>query len=147
MNSLWYPNIFSSIPTGFFFGYIYLNPNAKPINAGIIGVILNVILSYGIDYLWFGKQVQSSDDDDISKERYRPAWDIPQFARFGEGPLTFELMNKMMGSFPEPMRSVAFNLFFFLSVSIITPLVAGKSAFVLFYHVNVCAPQYVVLVI
>ena len=101
-----------------------MNPNAKPINAGIIGVILNVFLSYGIDYLWFGKQVQSSDDDDVSKERYRPAWDIPQFARFGEGPLTFDLMNKMMGSFPEPMRSVAFNLFFFLSVSIITPLVA-----------------------
>lgn len=109
---------------GFFFGYIYLNPNAKPINAGIIGVILNVIFSYSNDYLWFGKQVQSGDDDDVSKERYRPSWDIPQFARFGEGPLTFELINKMMGSFPEPMRSVAFNMFFFLSVSVITPLVA-----------------------
>ena len=87
-------------------------------------MILNVIFSYSIDYLWFGKQVQSGDDDEVSKERYRPSWDIPQFARFGEGPLTFELINKMMGSFPEPMRSVAFNMFFFLSVSVITPLVA-----------------------
>lgn len=54
----------------------------------------------------------------------RPQWDVSCGKRFGEGALTHTLLNESMGSFPEPIRSTTFNLFFFMAVSIITPLVA-----------------------
>ena len=40
---------------GFFFGYEYLNSKAKPIDDGITGVLLNVIVAYVVDVFWFNR--------------------------------------------------------------------------------------------
>ena len=54
----------------------------------------------------------------------RPKWDVPCCKRFGDSKLTNSLLNEAMEGFPEPIRSTFFNVFFFMSVCIITPLVA-----------------------
>ena len=122
----------------FFFGYLYQNKESKPINAGITGVLLNIILSYLIEMLWFdraklsyylkfAKKVKSSEDSDdiqLPSPLPRPTWDIPSGKRFGDGQLTASLLNKMMEGFPEPLRNPAYCGLFFFVVSMITPLVA-----------------------
>jgi hypothetical protein len=121
--------------SGFFFGYLYLNSEAKPINAGIVGVLLNIVVSYLIDVLWMdrsklfmwkmtNKKEKANDAVTSSTPVWRPAWDVPCCKRFGESTLTHNLLNEAMEGFPEPMRSASFNIFFFLSVCILTPLVA-----------------------
>ena len=55
---------------------------------------------------------------------HRPEWDVPCGKRFGESKLTDTLLNEAMEGFPEPMKNVFFNIFMFMSVSLITPLVA-----------------------
>lgn len=113
----------------FFFGYTYQNSVAKPINAGIVGFILNVIGSFATNTLWFKRSnprlVEDSEEEMLLHDQERrPKWDIPSSKRFGEGMLTSSLLNRMMVGFPEPMRRPIFNLFFFFTVSMITPLVA-----------------------
>lgn len=119
---------------GFFFGYEYLNSKAKPIDDGITGVLLNVIVAYVVDVFWFDRsklhckklKKEKTDDEEVSSPSpvLRPQWDEPCCKRFGESPLTHTLLNEAMEGFPEPMRSATFNILIFMSVSLITPLVA-----------------------
>ena len=102
---------------GFFFGYLYQNPSAAPVNAGITGLILNCVVSIVTEvffYRWiklrpeqrpsFFSTIEREDTTDSAKERGkigRPDWDHPCIARFGEKPLTAGLLNLMMKGFPE----------------------------------------------
>ncbi|EJK71773.1 hypothetical protein THAOC_06754 [Thalassiosira oceanica] len=119
----------------FFFGYIFHNTEAKPVDTGITGVLLNVFVSVLAEFLVFDrskfmqlvtrKKIKSDDDEKSpSIPVQTPVWDVPNTKRFGESNLTVSLLNAMMEGFPEPIRSPAYNAMFLLSVSIITPLIA-----------------------
>ena len=103
------------LPTlpGFFFGYAYLNPEAKPIDAGITGVLLNVILAVLIDVFFMDRtklnfmfrktKKEKTDDEEVASPSLavqRPDWDIPCGKRFGESKLTDTLLNEAMDGFP-----------------------------------------------
>jgi len=61
----------------------------------------------------------------------RPEWDKPHLARFGEKPLTPELLDKMMTGLNEPFKNLWYAAFLFFSISLTTPLTAeGEPAFV-----------------
>lgn len=97
----------------FFFGYIYQNPSAVPINVGIVGVILNCVVCVITEMVFFRRDklrlrnLFSTEYTDSADERGgnplvgRPDWDLPCTARFGEKPLTASLLNLMMKGFPE----------------------------------------------
>lgn len=104
----------------FFFGYLYQNPSAAPVNAGITGFILNCVASIVIEIFFYRRNTskvhvlrkqsslfstnETEEHTDSAKERGlvgRPDWDHPCIARFGEKPLTAGLLNLMMKGFPE----------------------------------------------
>ena len=102
---------------GFFFGYLYQNPSAAPVNAGITGLILNCVASISTEVFFYRRiklhpeqrpslfsTLSTDEQTDSAKERGkagRPDWDHPCVARFGEKPLTASLLNLMMKGFPE----------------------------------------------
>eukprot|EP00523_Entomoneis_sp_CCMP467_P001185 CAMPEP_0168750260 /NCGR_PEP_ID=MMETSP0724-20121128/17173_1 /TAXON_ID=265536 /ORGANISM="Amphiprora sp., Strain CCMP467" /LENGTH=730 /DNA_ID=CAMNT_0008798261 /DNA_START=26 /DNA_END=2218 /DNA_ORIENTATION=+ len=120
-----------------YFMYIKTHSDAKPIDAGVTGLALNlfliVVLETGYRFL-----LQKPQDNTNPKEHKinseqkrrelnapdRPAWDVPKLERFGETTLSPRLLNKMMAGTNEPFRNVWYTLFFFFAVSIVTPLVA-----------------------
>eukprot|EP00578_Thalassiosira_sp_NH16_P011569 CAMPEP_0181121150 /NCGR_PEP_ID=MMETSP1071-20121207/24574_1 /TAXON_ID=35127 /ORGANISM="Thalassiosira sp., Strain NH16" /LENGTH=730 /DNA_ID=CAMNT_0023205929 /DNA_START=48 /DNA_END=2240 /DNA_ORIENTATION=- len=112
----------------FYFGYMYGNDSAKPIDAGITGVLLNIILAYLIDILWFDRaklRCFGTNKDEKESDPFKPPeWDIPSGLRFGEELLTAPLLDDMMAGFPEPMRDPTVCAMFFVLVTIITPIVA-----------------------
>ena len=78
-------------------------------------------------HIMFGKTKKEKTDDEevpLPSPVQRPEWDVPCGKRFGESKLTSTLLNEAMDGFPEPMKNVFFNIFMFMSVSLITPLVA-----------------------
>ena len=102
----------------FFFGYLYQNPSAAPVNAGITGLILNCVASIVTELFFYRRNkmqmlrkhvsffstTETEEYADSAKERGlvgRPDWDYPCIARFGEKPLTAGLLNLMMKGFPE----------------------------------------------
>ena len=97
---------------------------------------MNVILSVLIDVFFMDRsklhnmfrktKKEKTDDEEVPLPSpvQRPEWDVPCGKRFGESKLTSTLLNEAMEGFPEPMKNVFFNIFMFMSVSLITPLVA-----------------------
>lgn len=97
---------------------------------------MNVILSVLIDVFFMDRsklhnmfrktKKEKTDDEEVPLPSpvHRPEWDVPCGKRFGESKLTDTLLNEAMEGFPEPMKNVFFNIFMFMSVSLITPLVA-----------------------
>jgi len=71
------------------------------------------------------EKVDGNDMEERIPTDNRPKWDHPSHDRFGEGPLTSSLLNRMMDGFPEPITSFTFNAFFFFAVTMITPLLAA----------------------
>ena len=110
----------------FFFGYLYQNPSAAPVNAGITGLILNCVASIVIEIFFYRRNTrkhifrklsslfsttETEEHTDSAKERGlvgRPDWDHPCIARFGEKPLTAGLLNLMMKGFPEREFAIVF---------------------------------------
>ena len=135
---------------GFFFGYLYQNPSAAPVNAGITGLILNCVASISTEVFFYRRiklhpeqrpslfsTLSTDEQTDSAKERGkagRPDWDHPCVARFGEKPLTAGLLNLMMKGFPEreflihvfyqmQFRFVQWHIVtYFLALSILPPL-------------------------
>jgi hypothetical protein len=129
-----------------YFGYISTASDHLPIDAGMTGITINLVLiclfELGCHYLVWKKRVKSSSSKCIksssSKEcglaatgcerkllfPDRPTWDVPKLNRFGEHTLTPRLLNKMMAGVREPLRNVWLVLFFFFSVTLCTPLVS-----------------------
>ena len=117
----------------FYFGYMYKNSSALPINVGIVGVLINCVCAFLFDLLIFDRsklknlmrkeKVDGNDTESMQADN-RPKWDHPSHDRFGEVPLTSSLLNRMMDGYPEPITSFTFNAFFFVAVTMITPLLA-----------------------
>lgn len=81
------------------------------------------------------KSLDLDDDEEDHQDPYpnRPEWDKPKVKRFGVNSLSPKLLEAMMLGMQEPIKNYQYVLLMLLSVSI-----TGKSAFVLFYHVNAC---------
>ena len=112
-----------------FFGYVFENAEAKPIDAGFTGALLNVFISVSAEFLVFNrskftqmvtrKKLKSDDDEESTTTPVQtPDWDAPNTKRFGENKLTISLLNRMMEGFPEPIRSVQARALYFESLSL-----------------------------
>ena len=118
-----------------YFGYLKVSDDPAPIDAGITGVTIQIVLVVLLEStrrLVFpdtkDKEVITPLTGSRSQEAHlmypnRPASDVPCTKRFGDCPLTPDMMWKMMEGVHEPMTNVYFVAFMFLSVSMVTPLV------------------------
>lgn len=101
----------------FFFLYLYENPSAAGVNAGITGVLLNVLIIWSVEFFIRRRSGKS-------KSNIQPSWDKPAHKRFGEHQLTSKLLDTMMEGFDEPLRKGWFVIGLFVSASICTPWLA-----------------------
>jgi hypothetical protein len=102
----------------FFFIYVYENSAAAPVNAGITGVLINLVVVACVELAI--RRKSSKQGGTLNQ----PEWDMPAHERFGETRLTSQLLDKMMDNFNEPLRDKWFVLGFFVAVSICTPWLA-----------------------
>jgi hypothetical protein len=125
-----------------FFGYLNMH-REFPLDSGVTGVLLNVVLAmiFEIIYRVFWRASSrhprndndNDDDDDDDDDNDccrklmhpgRPDWDIPNLDRFGPDSLTPLLLNDMMTGVLEHARSGWYVLLIFLSVSMVMPWAA-----------------------
>ena len=108
----------------FFFLYLYENPLADGVNAGITGVLLNVLIIWCVEFFIRHRGGKSKTTS------IQPSWDIPAHKRFGEHQLTSKLLDTMMEGFDEPLRKGWFVIGLFVATSICTPWLAeGKAKY------------------
>jgi hypothetical protein len=127
----------------FYFGYLKGNPNGIPINSGIMGFVVQMVV---IVVLEAGRRVvvgesatkevvlaPSKKDDDLPQGGKRmqllypdrPDWDIPRLSRFGERPLTPQLIKTSMEGVHEPFMDSWWVFMLLFVFSMVTPLTAG----------------------
>ncbi|KAL3916705.1 MAG: hypothetical protein SGILL_005057 [Bacillariaceae sp.] len=110
-----------------YFGYLKINPDAVPIQAGITGICLQFVVIYALE---FARRLigggNNGDKVHTSDLLYpgRPEWDVPKLSRFGAHTLTPNLLWKSMVGRYEPMVNPSWSMFMFFSISVVTPLVA-----------------------
>lgn len=110
-----------------YFGYIRPNDDSVPINAGVSGFALQLVISFSLE--GFRRQFMASDEFGTEEDQrdlifpYRPDWDIPRRARFGACALTPNLVWKMMDGVNEPLTKPWFCALMFFTISYMTPIV------------------------
>ena len=118
---------------GAYFGYLRVSDDPAPIDTGITGITIQMVLLVVLEStrrLIFPEAedlapLKGTTDKRESSLWYpnRPASDIPCTKRFGDRPLTPQMMWGMMEGVHEPMTNSYFVAFMLLSVSMVTPLV------------------------
>jgi hypothetical protein len=106
-----------------YFTHIQENPEALPIDPGITGFALNlaiVISSEAVRRTVFGNP---TTDGATVLFPGRPQWDMPKWSRFGEKPLTPQLLWKSMEGTNEVITNPWFLVTMVFSISMMTPLV------------------------
>jgi hypothetical protein len=121
----------------FYFGYIKPNSDSLPINAGVVGFILQFVVavllegirrSIGGAEATRDQEAQTKKDDSGPQAGQqllytdRPAWDVPKLARFGQESLTPQLVWKSMEKVDEPLTNPWWCFMMFFIISIATPL-------------------------
>lgn len=122
---------------GFYFGYLDKVEGAKPVNAGISGLMVNVVITLSTEAARRAlngetvsqgeHKVTSAEDEEKDHTALllfaeRPDWDIPALSRFGDHALSPELIWKSMKGIPEPMTNIWWVAFFFTVITLATPL-------------------------
>lgn len=126
---------------GFYFGYIDSVDGAKAVNAGISGLVVNVVVTISTELtrrsMTGAENAGDSDKQDHAVTRAsqedtdrtalllfanRPEWDIPSLSRFGDHALAPEYIWKSMEGVPEPMTNLWWVGFFFFTITMVTPL-------------------------
>ena len=110
-----------------YFGYINDNDDSIAVNAGVTGLVLQVMIALPLEacrriFLATGEFHPEEDERDLIFP-YRPAWDIPPRARFGDCALTPNLLNRMMDGVSEPLANPWFAALMFFTISFMTPIV------------------------
>ena len=114
----------------FFFTYLYLNEDSRPIDPGIGGFLLNVFVASFLEFVIRRKVLiprRTNSDDTNDKNAVfpdRPKWDHARVERFGEKPLKPQLLKKMMAGIDEPFKNWWYATLLFLTLALTTPLVA-----------------------
>jgi len=123
-----------------FFGYSKDNTEAVPLNPGIIGGFAHVIISLCLEvgrrrYVAKKEKVDEDGENEAQSDAFKepsemqvewpdlPVWDVPKTKRFGEGPLTPQMMWKFMEGINEPLTNSWYSLLFFLVLTFVTPFV------------------------
>lgn len=112
---------------GFYFGYLRIVEDALPINAGISGLILNVVVIYSTEVLRRPlDRIDTTADKELDGPSIlfpdRPSWDVPDLSRFGKRALTPKRIWKQMEGIPEPLTNPWWACLFFFSITMVTPL-------------------------
>ena len=124
---------------GFYFGYLDKASDPRAINAGISGLLVNVVITLSTEATrraMSGERglpkegvhaVTRAEDEDVDHTALlifaeRPDWDIPSLSRFGDHALAPELIWKSMKGVPEPMTNLWWVFFFFTTITFCTPL-------------------------
>jgi len=124
---------------GFYFGYLDRASDPRAVNAGISGLLVNVVVTISTEVLRrtvYGESGNPTEGDhavtraeDEEKDHTalllfaeRPNWDIPSLSRFGDHALAPELIWKSMEGVPEPMTNLWWVFFFFTTITLCTPL-------------------------
>lgn len=125
---------------GFYFGYLDQVDDAKPVNSGIGGLLVNVVVTLSTEAT--RRAMNGERADDASKADHavtrpedeendhsalllfadRPNWDIPSLSRFGDHALAPEYIWKSMEGVNEPMANLWWVAFFFFTITMVTPL-------------------------
>lgn len=113
---------------GIYFGYLRSCSDCGSLNAGMTGILVQfgVLLIFEVTRRWFYPEDKAANDANPAALIFsnRPAWDVPKRARFGERPLTPNLLWRMMEGVEEPLANPWFASLMFVTISIITPFVA-----------------------
>jgi hypothetical protein len=110
-----------------YFGYIKPNEDSISINPGVSGIVLQLIITFSLEA--YRRTFLASDEFDSEEDQrllnfpYRPDWDIPPRARFGDNALTPNLLWKMMDGINEPLTKPWFGALMFFTISFMTPIV------------------------
>ena len=113
---------------GFYFGYLRVAEAALPINAGITGLILNVVVIYSTEMLRKSLDLDIAEPEEKETDQPalmfpdRPTWDVPDLTRFGKRALTPKRIWKQMEGVPEPLTNPWCVFLFFFSITMVTPL-------------------------
>ena len=123
-----------------YFFYISTYSNPKPIEAGITGLciqLLVIMVSESIRRYVKAQQkkrARNNEYDESGKDPVvlqdgirvlhpnRPEWDFPHLARFGECALTPRLLNNLMVGIKEPITNIWYVVFVLFAISLVTPL-------------------------
>lgn len=114
-----------------YFGYLAKVEGAKPINAGVTGLIINVAVVVSTELVRrtmpsnTRSATSAEEDNDEHPELLfadRPKWDLPQLGRFGPGALSPERIWNLMDGVNEPMANWWWVVLFFLAVTIPSPM-------------------------
>ena len=125
---------------GVYFGYLRSNDDPAPIDAGLTGIMIQIVLLVLLEstrrLLFSGETKDDGDSvpfmDTPNKQETslwypnRPSWDIPCTKRFGDRPLTPPMLWSMMEGVHEPMTNSYFVAFMLFSVTLVTPLVPSN---------------------
>ena len=110
----------------FYFGYTKRAENPVGINAGVGGFGLNLLIAFSLEA--YRRRFVASDEFDSNEDQrdlifpYRPGWDIPHRARFGDRALTPNLLWKMMEGVEEPLTDPWFGILIFTLISFMCPI-------------------------
>jgi len=94
-----------------YFGYLKIDDSPKPINAGITGLCLQLVVILMFEAL-----------RRIIGITGKPEWDVPLMSRFGDKPLTAQLLWKSMEGVNEPLSNPWWCFLMFYTISMCTPL-------------------------
>ena len=125
------------------FGYIGREDNPVPIDAGLTGLAINVILVALLEVsrrllsisISLEEQKKKADNEEEEQETsstppllfpHRPKWDTPALNRFGKTPLTSHLIWKSMEGINEPFANGWWVFLALVSVSICVPILPSN---------------------
>ena len=137
--------IFSTIYViAIMFGYIGREDNPVPIDAGLTGLAINLVLialmevsrrMFNISISLEEQKKKADDNDEEDQETtstppllfpHRPKWDTPALNRFGKTPLTSHLIWKSMEGINEPFANPWWVFLALVSVSICVPILPSN---------------------
>ena len=124
----------------FYFGYIDAVEDSRPVNAGLSGLVINVVIAVSSEMIRRSlnsngnaqeSKIKDIGDYDDDEEGYHttlllfpecPNWDLPAISRFGDHALAPENIWRSMPGVPEPLTNIWWIALFFLTITLVTPL-------------------------
>lgn len=117
-----------------YFGYLKPNDDSLAFSSGVTGFMVHVVVAVVLEALrrLMGGSTQDvvsapskkdgEDEPVVLIYEGRPQWDIPRLTRFGDAPLTPQLVWKSMEGIGEPLANPWWVAMMLLVISLATPL-------------------------
>lgn len=117
-----------------YFGYLKPNTDSIPISSGVTGFLVQVIAAIALEAIrrLLGGSTQdvtaAPEKKDLAETSMpliyenRPSWDVPLLSRFGDAPLTPQLVWKSMEGIAEPLANPWWVAMMLIVISMSTPL-------------------------